>query len=67
VDDCVHAANRIHLVCDTSRLDPAGKVADDDTSRAGSKIVDRQGALTGSRVQSDVMALVYERLRCGMT
>src|SRR4051812_22376018 len=66
VDDCVHAADRIHLVCDTSRLEAAGKVADDDTGRAGSKIVDRRGALAGSRVQSDLMALVYERLRCGM-
>ena len=45
---------------------PGPEVADDHTSRAGSQIVDRRGALTGSRVQSDLMALIDERLRCGM-
>ena len=38
VDDGVHTADRIQLVRDASRFDGAGKVADDDTGRAGGKI-----------------------------
>jgi hypothetical protein len=65
VDDGVHTADRIHLVRDASRLDGAGEVADDDTSRAGGKIVDRRGARRRPRMQHDLMALRDERACCG--
>jgi hypothetical protein len=58
VDNRVHAADRIDLLCDAVGLGRATQVTDNDPGGLGCEIGKRRGALGRSCVEDDLMALI---------
>jgi hypothetical protein len=63
VDNCVHAADRIYLLCDAVDLGRAAQVTDCDPGSLGCEVGKRRGALGRSCMKDDLMAIGEKRLR----
>src|SRR4029079_17274622 len=63
VDNRVHAANRIYLLCNAVDPGRAAKVTDCDPGSLGCEIGKRRGALGRSCMKGDLMASIEKRPR----
>jgi hypothetical protein len=63
VDNRVHAADRIYLLCNAVDLDRAAQVTDCDPRSLGCEVGKRRGALGRSSMEDDLMALIEKRPR----
>ena len=63
VDNRVHAADRVHLLCDAADLSRAAQVTDYDPGGLGCEVGKRRGALGRSCMDNDVMAVIEKRPR----
>jgi hypothetical protein len=63
VDNRVHAADRIYLLCYAVDLGCAAQVTDYDSGGLGCEVDKRRRALGRSRMEDDLMAVIEKRLR----
>src|SRR6516165_8984015 len=63
VDDGVHAADAIDLICNAPSLDGATEIANDDACRPRRQVGDRLGSCQGACVKNDLMA-VFNQCSC---
>jgi hypothetical protein len=63
VDNRVHAADRIYLLCYAVDLGCAAQVTDYDPGGLGCEVGKRRGALGRSRMEDDLVAVIEKRLR----
>ncbi len=63
VDNRVHAADRIYLLCNAVDLGRASQVTDYDPSGLGCEVGKRRGALGRSCMKDDLMVFIEKRPR----
>jgi hypothetical protein len=63
VDDRIHAADCVDLVCKAPGLGRAAKVAEDDPCRTGRELAYGRRAIPRSGMQRHFMAVIEKRLR----
>src|SRR4029077_10952362 len=63
VDNRVHAADRIYLLCYAADLGCAAQVTDYDPGGLGCEVGKRRGALARSCIKHDLMAVIEKRPR----